>query len=262
MKERKTAVRKEFQKEELKVKIFETRDEMGRHAAKDIAACIKELLKKRAEINMIFAAAPSQNDVLHHLCVRSDIQWEKINAFHMDEYIGLPDDAPQGFANFLKERIFLKKPFKSIHLINCSANDPELESDRYGKLLEQYPTDIVCMGIGENGHIAFNDPHVADFHDKKVVKPVKLDEVCRMQQVNDGCFQTIEEVPQYALTLTIPTLIHAPYLFCVVPCATKAQAVKNTVEGEINECCPASILRTQKGSTLYCDKNSAALLDE
>lgn len=252
---------REFKKEELDVKIYETRDEMGRDAAEDIAECIKALLKERKEINMIFAAAPSQNDVLHHLCERNDIEWERINAFHMDEYIGLPASAPQRFSNFLNEHIFLKKPFHSVNIIDCSAGDPEQESKRYGELLEQYPTDIVCMGIGENGHIAFNDPHVADFHDAKAVKPVKLDEVCRMQQVNDGCFQAIEEVPQYALTLTIPTLIRAPHLFCVVPCATKAQAVKNTVEGEISESCPASILRTQKGAILYCDKDSAALLN-
>lgn len=254
-------MKKEFKKDELSVKIFETRDDMGKQAAEDIAVCILKLLDTKDEINMIFAAAPSQNDVLYHLCERTDIPWEKINAFHMDEYIGLPKEAPQGFANFLKDKIFSKKPFKSVNLINCSANDPQEESGRYGKLLEEHPTDIVVLGIGENGHIAFNDPHVADFHDKELVKPVELDEVCRMQQVNDGCFKSIDEVPKYALTLTIPTMVRAPYLFCIVPCSTKAQAVKNTVEGEISECCPASILRTKKGSALYCDKDSAALLE-
>ena len=125
---------KEFKKEELDVKIYETRDEMGRDAAEDIAECIKALLKERKEINMIFAAAPSQNDVLHHLCERSDIEWERINAFHMDEYIGLPASAPQRFSNFLNEHIFLKKPFHSVNIIDCSAGDPEQESKRYGEL--------------------------------------------------------------------------------------------------------------------------------
>ncbi len=251
---------KKWMKDELTVKVYDGREEMGKDAAEDIAACIKTLLKEKSEINMIFAAAPSQNDVLYSLCERDDIEWQRINAFHMDEYIGLDVAAPQRFSNFLKEHIFSKKPFKSVNLIDCTGS-PEAESERYGDLLKQYPTDIVCMGIGENGHIAFNDPHVADFHDPKMAKPVKLDEICRMQQVNDGCFATIDEVPEYALTLTIPTLIRAPHLFCVVPCTTKAQAVKNTVEGEISESCPASILRTQKGAILYCDKDSAALLD-
>ena len=145
-------------------------------------------------------------------------------------------------------------------MINAAAKNPETECERYAKLLKENPVDIVCMGIGENGHIAFNDPHVAEFDDKMVVKPVKLDEVCRNQQVNDGCFETIEEVPQYAITLTIPTLISAKYNFCVVPAKTKAVAVKNTVEGEISEACPASILRNKDYAIMYCDADSSALL--
>ena len=249
-----------FKKDKLEVKIYDTRDEMGKGAADDIAAAIKELLADREEINMIFAAAPSQNDMLLHLCEKTDIQWEKINAFHMDEYIGLAPDAPQCFSNFLKKYIFDLKPFKSVNLINAAATDPEEECARYTKLLEENPVDIVCMGIGENGHIAFNDPHVAEFNDEKTVKPVKLDNICRNQQVNDGCFEKIEEVPEYAITLTIPTLVSAKYNFCVVPAKTKAVAVKNTVEGEITEYCPASILRNKDNAIMYCDADSAALL--
>ncbi|MEE1043435.1 MAG: 6-phosphogluconolactonase, partial [Clostridia bacterium] len=126
------------------------------------------------------------------------------------------------------------------------------------KLLKENPVDIVCMGIGENGHIAFNDPHVADFNDPKLVKYVELDEMCRNQQVNDGCFAKIDDVPKYAMTLTIPALVSAKYNFCIVPAPTKAQAVKNTVCGEISEKCPASILRRKDNAILYCDADSSA----
>lgn len=249
-----------LQKDKLLVKIFDTRDKMGKIAADDIAECIKSLLQTKDEINMIFAAAPSQNDMLHYLCERKDIEWDRINAFHMDEYIGLSADAPQCFSNFLKERIFGLKNFKSVNLIN-PANDPESECQRYAELLKRYPTDIVCMGIGENGHIAFNDPHVAKFNDSETVKIVELDDMCRMQQVNDGCFDSFELVPKNALTLTIPVLVNANYKFCVVPAETKANAVKNTVEGKIGEECPATVLRNSDNAVMYCDSDSSRLLN-
>lgn len=251
-----------MKKDKLEIKIFDTRDEMGIAAADDIALAIKELLAEKQEINMIFAAAPSQNDMLLHLCEKTDIEWNRINAFHMDEYIGLDPKAPQCFSNFLKKHIFDLKPFKSVNCINAGATDAQAEADRYTELLEKNPVDIVCMGIGENGHIAFNDPHVAEFNDKKVVKIVELDEVCRMQQVNDGCFEKLGDVPKCALTLTIPTLVSAKYNFCVVPAKTKAEAVKNTVCGEISEKCPATILRRKDNAIMYCDSDSSALIRE
>lgn len=251
---------KEFRKDRLNVEIFEDRNAMGNAAAKDISDKIRELLKEKAEINMIFAAAPSQNEVLKALAEDKTIEWNRINAYHMDEYIGLDKNAPQGFGNFLKAHIFGLVPLKSVHYIDVTAKSPEDEAERYGKLLKENPTDIVVMGIGENGHIAFNDPAVADFNDKKVVKPVKLDEICRNQQVNDGCFARMEEVPEYALTLTVPTLISAPWVFCIVPAKTKAKAVYETLNGTIDEHCPASILRTKDNAILYLDNESSALL--
>ena len=149
--------------DKLKVKVYSSRDEMGKGAAADVTNKIKELLAEKDEINMLFAAAPSQNEFIASLLADKDIDWTKINAFHMDEYIGLSDDAPQRFGNFLKERIFSKVPFKSVHYINGGAKDVDAECERYTQLLKQNPIDIVCMGIGENGHIAFNDPHVAFF---------------------------------------------------------------------------------------------------
>ena len=243
----------------LDVKIFPTRDEMGACAAKDIHDKIVELLAEKEEINMIFAAAPSQNDVLASL-IASDIEWNRINAYHMDEYIGLAKDAPQGFGNFLVDHIFGKVPFKSVNLIDCTAKDPDAECERYGALLSANPTDIVVMGIGENGHIAFNDPPVADFNDPKIAKPVKLVEVCRKQQVNDGCFASIVLVPTHAITLTCPTLMKAPYAFCIVPAPTKANAVKRTLDGEISTECPATTLRNHPNAILYLDGDSSALL--
>ena len=251
---------KSFNKDKLLVKIFENRTLMGEDAAKDIANKIKELLSEKAEINMIFAAAPSQNDVLLALVNDKEIEWNRVNAYHMDEYVGLSQDAPQGFGNFLKAHIFGLAPFKSVNYIDCTAKDPEAECERYAGLLTKNPTDIVVMGIGENGHIAFNDPGVAEFADKKIVKVVELDQVCRQQQVNDGCFKSIDEVPTHALTLTVPTLVKAPYLFCIVPAPTKANAVRETLMGEINENCPASILRTQDNAILYLDDQSSKLL--
>ncbi len=251
---------KTYKVDKLTVKIFETRKEMGEVSAKEISAKIKELLTVKPEINMIFAAAPSQNDVLKSLVEDKTIEWNRVNAYHMDEYIGLDKNAPQGFGNFLKEHIFGLVPFKSVNYIDITTKDPEKEADRYGELLKANPTDIVIMGIGENGHIAFNDPPVADFNDSRWVKPVKLDEICRNQQVNDGCFKTINDVPTHAMTLTVPTLVKAPYLFCIVPAPTKAKAVYETLNGSIDEHCPASVLRLQDNAVLYLDGDSSKLL--
>ena len=250
---------KTMTKDLLKVNIYDTRDEMGKAAAKDIKACILSLLEKKETINMIFAAAPSQNEVLAELCTYTDLAWDRVNAFHMDEYIGLPKSAPQCFSNFLVDHIFSRLPFKSINLI-CSENGAEEECARYTALLTAHPCDIVVMGIGENGHIAFNDPWVADFNDPATIKPVPLDEVCRNQQVHDGCFAQLSDVPTHALTLTCPTLMNATYQFCVVPAPTKAKAAKRMLDGEISEECPCTALRRADHAALYLDPDSASLL--
>lgn len=252
---------KEIKVDKLNVKIMPSRDEMGKVAAADIAAKIKELLAQKDEINMIFAAAPSQNEALAHLIEYTDIEWNRVNAYHMDEYIGLAkEDADKSFSCYLTDHIFSKVPFKTVNLIDSTATDAEAECARYTKLLIDNPTDIVVMGIGENGHIAFNDPWVAKFDDDQTVKVVPLDDVCRQQQVNDGCFPHIDNVPKYAMTLTCPTLTKPAYQFCVVPAKTKAQAVKRTLDGEISEECPATILRTLHGATMYLDNDSSELI--
>lgn len=252
---------KVFQQNQLIVKIFPTVRQMGSSAAQEVADTICNLLEEKAEINMIFAAAPSQEEFLHHLISDQRINWNRINAFHMDEYIGVLPDAPQSFGNFLRIRIFDKVPFKNVYYLNGHATDLEKECTRYTDLLSQFPTDIVCLGIGENGHIAFNDPDVANFNDPKLVKIVKLDHVCRQQQVNEKCFETLEQVPTEALTLTIPALLKAKWMFCIVPFKNKAQAVYRTIHEDISEKCPASILRRKEKSSLYLDTESAQLLN-
>ena len=243
----------------MSVNIYDTRKNMGAAAAADIAACIKELLGRKSEIYMIFAAAPSQNEMLEALIADKEIEWNRVHALHMDEYVNLPSDAPQGFGNFLRRAIFDRVPFASVNLIGTDA-DSEATCRRYDALLAANKVDIVCMGIGENGHIAFNDPHVADFNDPRRIKKVDLDQKCRQQQVNDGCFASLDQVPTHALTLTVPTLYNVENIFCVVPAATKAEAVKNTVSGPVAESCPASILRRHGKAILYTDADSAALL--
>ena len=247
---------KTLKKDLLTVNIYDSRDEMGKAAGTDVKACILKLLEKKETINMIFAAAPSQNEMLETLVAAPDIDWGRVNAFHMDEYIGLTREAPQCFGNFLKDHIFGKLPFKTVNYIDCEATDKEAECTRYTALLRQFPVDIVLLGIGENGHVAFNDPPVADFQDPALVKIVELDPVCRQQQVNDGCFAALDLVPKYALTLTVPALMAGAHLVCTVPAATKAWAVERTVNGDIGEHCPATAMRLHKSAVLFCDRDS------
>ena len=244
----------EMNKDKLTVKRYDTRQEMGACAAAEAEKVIAEIIAQKGQINMIFAAAPSQNEMLASLLSSAVIDWSKVNALHMDEYVGLPEGDSHSFGAYLYEHIFRHKTFKSIHYIG--SGDPEQVCARYTKILEEYPVDVVCLGIGENGHIAFNDPWVADFNDPKPVKIVELDGMCRQQQVNDGCFATLADVPTHAVTLTIPALTAAKYMFCVVPGATKTAAVTNTVTGPISEDCPATIMRRHEGAILYCDKDS------
>ena len=250
----------EFSVDSLHVRVYHNRLRMGRSAAEMVADRVVELLKEQAFVNIIFAAAPSQNEFLGSLIKSEVIDWKHVNAFHMDEYIGLPENAFQKFSSFLKERIFERVPFNAVNYLDGNAINPRAECSRYTKLLAEYPTDIVCMGIGENGHIAFNDPHVADFNDPHQVKIVDLDHACRQQQVNDGCFANLDEVPTHALTLTIPALMAGRYIYCVVPGRNKAKAIKHTLSGRTSVECPASILIKHPNAVLFLDKDSASLL--
>ena len=243
----------------LRVESYETREQMGKTAAHDVCVAINKLLATQSEVNIIFAAAPSQRDLYAGL-LEQDIPWEKINALHMDEYVGITEDQPQSFRNYLKTNLFEKVPLKSVHYIQGENPDSASECQRYENILKTHQPNIVCMGIGENTHIAFNDPPVADFTDDKWVKRVELDQDCRQQQVNDGCFAKIADVPTHALTLTVPALISATYIFCIVPAATKAQAVYHTLHEVVSEKFPSTILRKHEQAKLYLDKESSSLI--
>lgn len=248
---------KETTVDSLQVKIYDSREQMGKDAARLAGWQIRELLREKDQVNIIFAAAPSQNEFLTAL-LQEDIDWQRINAFHMDEYLGLAKDDPQQFGQFLKKRLFDLAPFGQVYYLNGNTSNPEEECARYRGLLQQFPTDLVCMGIGENTHLAFNDPHVADFSDPHLVKVVDLDDACKQQQVNDGAFSDPADVPTYAFTLTIPALMDARYVFCMVPGKNKSNAVRHTLMDDISEKYPATILRRHPNAILFLDKDSAA----
>ena len=249
---------KEFSAGKLTVRIYPDRKTMGMAVASDVALKMMEILTLKENLRMIFAAAPSQNEFLAGLS-NYKIEWKKVDAFHMDEYVGINSDAPQGFGNFLNRAIFGLKPFKSVNLINPNAAEKDAECRRYASLIHLSVVDICAMGIGENGHLAFNDPPVADFNDPFTVKTVELDQLCRQQQVNDGCFAQFSELPTHAFTLTIPTLLECSNLFVTVPGKTKADAVYKTLNNPVNEACPSTILRNYN-AILYLDTDSASLI--
>jgi len=245
----------------IEVRTYPTREELGEAAASLAAEAIRAAIATRGEARVIFACAPSQNEFLAAL-VRRPITWGKVVVFHMDEYVGLRADQPQSFRHFLRTHLLehVDTP-KAVHLIQAEE-DPMREIARYSHLLSEKHIDLVCMGIGENGHLAFNDPPVADFNDPRLVKIVELDEGCRRQQVNDGCFPNFEAVPARALTLTIPALVSATQVCCCAPGERKANAVHDALLGPITKECPASILRRHPHAVLHLDTASASHLTE
>jgi glucosamine-6-phosphate deaminase len=243
------------------VEVFKNRRLMGEAAGRKAEEHILKCLETKKEVRVIFAAAPSQNEVLAYLAASSAIDWKRVIAFHMDEYISIPGDAPQGFGNFLRERLFEKVPLKKVHYINGNA-DPEEECRRYGGLVAGRPADVLLCGIGENGHIAFNDPPAADFKDPLPLKPVVLEKACREQQVHDGCFPSLAKVPKRAFTLTIPVLMGAASVVCTVPGPNKAQAVGRALKGPVSVKCPASILRMHRQCAFFLDAQSGRELSD
>ncbi len=247
----------EFYVDKLRVIVTKTRAEMGAAAASDAAEYMHKLLSEKAELTAIFAAAPSQNEVLDFVS-REDIAWNRVIAYHMDEYVGLASDAPQRFSRYLDSHIFSVVNFAKVNYL--AGEDGNLNPAYTDKFLHGR-ADICFMGIGENGHIAFNDPSEADLFDPYFAKEVKLDDVCRMQQVHDGCFDKFENVPEKAITLTVPTLLRTGKLICVVPGPTKAKAVYNMLNGPIGSECPASSLRLHPDAALYVDADAASYLN-
>ena len=251
---------KEFHIDKLHVSIYKTRRQMGMAASAHYLQRLETILAGQPAARAVFAAAHSQDEFLEGLTEAEDAVFNRIEAFHMDEYIGLPADAPQRFGTFLSRAIFDRKPFRKVHLMNSGAGDGRQECHRYSELLRYSPLDIVSLGIGENGHIAFNDPHEARFDDPETVKITTLDEPCRQQQVHDGEFADISLVPHQAMTLTIPALMSCRCAVGIVPLDRKAKAVYDALYGPISEKCPASILRTHDDAALFLDEGAASLL--
>jgi len=239
----------------MDVHVAESRIDLGKTAARDIAAALRRSLLQKPHVRMILAAAPSQSAMLAALQCERGIEWPRVTAFHMDEYIDLLDGAPQRFGTWLKTAFFDHVPLGKVNLIDPGC-DPEAASRAYALLLAEAPIDLVLLGIGTNGHIAFNDPP-ADLNDPQPVKVVELDQMCREQQVLDGCFASLDEVPKRAVTLTVPTLMAGHELFCCVPGEHKRAAVKAMLEAPISGACPATALRTHPRCTVYLDRESS-----
>lgn len=245
--------------EQHRIYIQPTREKMGTLASSHIAAEIRHRLQLQEKVRIIFAAAPSQSEMLLALAQEQGVDWTRVEAFHMDEYIGLPDSAPQNFRFWLQREFFSRVPLGRVELIEPNA-DPERCAAEYAKQLAESPIDLVCLGIGVNGHLAFNDPP-ADFNDLLDVKIVVLADASRQQQVDDGLFTSLDEVPTHAVSLTIPRLLRAGRLFCCVPGKLKQNAVARALTDSVDPSMPASILREHPNCTIYLDTESAAGLN-
>jgi glucosamine-6-phosphate deaminase len=243
----------------IPVHVFESNEALGRRAGDDLAAVFSHIIGEKGHVVVILASANSQLTFLHALRVKRDIEWGKVIVFHMDEYLGMSDQHPASFARFIRQELVSFVHPSAFYPIRGNPTDLNSELERYADLLRRYPPDVCVLGIGENGHLAFNDPP-ADFETKKVIHVVSLDIRCRMQQVNEGHFATLEDVPKQAITLTVPTLLAAKRVLAIVPKAGKAVPVKAALEGPVTPDCPASILRTQPHVTMYLDEESASLL--
>ena len=249
--------RKSFYKDKLRVEVFARKENMGEDSADFVYEKLNKALKEKGFANLILGTGASQYP-LHESLLKKDLDWTKINLFHLDEYIGLSDQNPASFRKFLRERIAEKVNLKNVYYINGDADNIDAEIRRYEKLLKENPVDVACIGIGENGHIAFNDPAVADFNDPEYLKVVEMDETCRKQQVGEGWFPTIDHVPEKAVTLTITAIMDCKVLCCTVPDERKSEAVFKTLSGGVTTACPASILREHGDAVLFLDSFAAA----
>lgn len=253
---------KEWRADALVVRVYETVDALASAAARDASTILQAALEQRGHANVMLATGTSQLRFLARLVesAGSAIDWSRVTGFHMDEYVGLAPTHPASFQRYMRERVAAHLPFGAFHYIDGAAPDPASEAARYDRLIEDHPVDLCCLGIGENGHLAFNDPPVADFDDPLLVKVVELDDRCKLQQVGEGHFATIADVPPRAITVTIPGLLRARHGLAIVPEARKAAPVRAALEGPITTDCPASILRRHAHVVLYLDGESAALL--
>ena len=251
---------KAFSVDRLPVRVFSSIPDLAAAAADDAAAVLKEAIAKRGRARAIIATGNSQDQFLGQLVERPGIAWGKVELFHMDEYLGMPMTHPASFRRYLKHKVFDRVQPAAAHYVEGDALEPLKAMRAYAAALAAAPVDLCCLGIGENGHLAFNDPPVAEFADPETIKLVKLDEKCRRQQVGEGHFPNLDAVPAYAITLTIPALCRVGRMIAVVPEKRKAEAVKASLEGPVSTACPGSYLRQQAQAVLYLDADSASLL--
>lgn len=243
----------------LDIHIYDTEQAMGEAAGLCAAVALRELLDSREEVNILFAAAPSQRVFLDTLTDQRGIDWSRVNGFHVDEYVGMNSTETRALARFLTDGYFNRIGLKNLFLLDGRVADVQTERRRYEELLQAHPADLAFLGIGDNGHLAFNDPP-ADFSNPEDVSLVTIDNVSRQQQVNAGIFPALEAVPSSAFSITIPALMRARRIFCVAPTAAKAAAVGRAVKGPLSPMCPASILRRHRSVALYLDRDSGAEL--
>lgn len=235
----------------LDVNAYATREYAGTAAARVVEDIVEGLLAGQAAVRAVFASAPSQSELLTALRASTRIPWAQVEAFHMDEYVGLAPGAPQRFSEFLRRELFDTVRPGVVNLLD--PTEPGSESGRYETLLREAPIDIVCCGIGENGHLAFNEPGQSSFVDERWVRVVALTEQSRQQQVNDGCFEVLSEVPREAVTMTIPALLSARHIVAVVPGSRKAAALSRVLDGPVSEDCPATALRGHASAQVFAD---------
>ena len=253
---------REFVSEKLHVLEYENRDFLGRSAAAAVADLMRRTIAGKGRVRMVFASAMSQTDFLKYLGEEREIDWTKVYAFHLDEYKDFPSDHEQSFSRFLIDRLFSR--VKGVHFspINSEALDSEAECRRYAGLLTEAPIDIMILGIGESGHLAFIDPPYCNFNDPETFKIAELDEQSREQMIHDGCFDTIDEVPKTAYTMTVPACLSGLFTVIIVPTALKAKVIKAVVEGPVTREVPASILKKKGSAWLLIDKDSGKLLSK
>jgi len=243
----------------MKIKTFETKQEMSKAAAEEAAKILIDTIKEKGEAVFIAATGVSQFEFLKNLTSMPSIDWSKTIMFHLDEYIGIPETHPASFRKYLKEKLIDKVNPGSVYLINGDSEDPELECERIGKIIGQKEVDVAFVGIGENGHLAFNDPP-ADFNSEKPYIIVELDDVCRRQQLGEGWFKSFDDVPKKAISMSVKQIMKSKHIICTVPGSRKAQAVKECIKDDISPYHPASILRKHRNAFLFLDKDSAKLL--
>jgi len=254
-------VSRAFTADALSVRVFDDPQTLARAAATDGADAIRQAIATRGTANVMLATGNSQLEFLSELVTHTDLDWSRVTAFHMDEYVDLPPTHTASFQRYMRERVAARLAFKEFHYLTGDTGDAQLEAARYADLLRAHPLDLCCCGIGENGHLAFNDPPVADFDDPLDVKVVALETASRRQQVAEGHFATIADVPTHAMTVTIPALLRASRVLAIVPEARKAIPVRDALQGPITTACPASYLRRQPHAILYLDAESSSLLE-